>query len=382
MTYGESQVVPTQGRGAAWRLAQHLQEQMAVGHFPPGSRLPSYRELMEEHDLTSGTVSYAMTILSEQGQVERRHGSGVYVRAPRTNRLNQPRQTGLFALVVPEIESGLYLSLQAGMESSAQKNREQLITMTTNGNATRQADALLQLVDRDVSGIALVPSYEATYAYQLRYLRKANIPLVLLHRGVPDVPAPLIDIPFAEVGRIAGRAIGQQGHERVGAFHGLRSPTTELYLDGFRRGLQERGVGLDDQWVSWSDTLLTEPDDYSRHGEKVEQAIVHMLSRRDRPTAVFVSFDRLAAMVYIAAARNGLRVPADLSIVCFGEKRRTGALLLRLATVCVDEYETGRQAYELLAAMQRGERCIDSDERFTMSVSLDPAETLGPPPRI
>jgi len=320
-----------------------------------------------------------MTILSEQGHVERRHGSGVYVREPRVNLPGQARETGLFALVVPEIESGLYLSLQAGMESSAQKDRKQLVTMTTKGNATQQSDVVLQLVDRDVAGIALVPSYDGTHAHQLRHLKKANVPLVLLHRGVPEVSVPLIDIPFVEVGRLAGQVIGSRGHERVGAFLGLRSPTTELYLEGFRRGLQDCGVTCNDAWISWSETLLTEPGDFRKHGEKVDQAILKMLSRPDRPTAVFVSFDRLAEMVYIAAVRNGFRVPDDLSIVCFGEKRRTGALQPRLATVCVDEYETGQQAYRLLTDMHSGVLPLDNHDRFTMKVSFDPAETISYP---
>jgi GntR family transcriptional regulator of arabinose operon len=366
---------PKLGRGAAWCLARQIQGQIESGLLVPGARLPSYRELIEEHDLTLGSVSYAMTILSDQGYVERRRGSGVYVRATSAGR--PAHDTGLFALVVPEIESGLYVSLQAGMESAAQQERMQLITMTTGGDAMRQADALLQLVDRDVAGIALVPSYHETHAHQLRHLGRTQVPLVLLHRGVPGVKSPLIDIPFAEVGRLAGEAIGSRGHQRIGAFVGMTSSATDQYLEGFRHGLRKHGVTCDERWITRSGTLLTEPAELHRYSEEVDRAIADMAPRADRPTAVFATFDRFAEMVYLAAVRHGLRVPQDLSIVCFGEKRRTGALLPRLASVCVDEYETGREAYRLLSAMRSRKLPLEYNDRFTMGLTFEPAETIA-----
>lgn len=375
----ESHVAPTQGRGSAWTLARRLAKLIGEGTYPPGARLPSYRQLMDEYGLTSGVVSYAMSILAEQGHIERRHGSGVYVRAPRLSSTGKQRQTGLFALVVPDIESGLYLSIQAGMESEAQKNRAQLITMTTGANMTQQADVLLQLIDREVAGVALVPCFDSSHAYQLRHLHKANIPLVLLHRGVSGVPAPVIDIPFAEVGRTAGHAIGKMGHDNAGAFFGVRSTITDQYLEGYRLGLKDYGAALDDASVTWSDTMVIPPQDCSRHREKVGKAIVEMLTRPDRPTALFVSFDRLAVMVYLEAVRQGVRVPADLSIVSFGGNRLAGSYAPHLACVVVDEYHTGQKAYALLGEMHRGDRPIENSEKFTMTVTFDCGESLAPP---
>jgi LacI family transcriptional regulator len=263
------------------------------------------------------------------------------------------------------------------MEAAAQKNREQLITMTTGGNVHRQADVLLQLVDRGVVGIALVPCYDYSHGYQLRYLHKANVPLVLLHRGVPDVAAPVIDIPFREVSALAGRELGSAGHKHVAAFLGLHSEVTQLYLDGLRDGLRLHGVELNDSFVMWADTMLIGHEDCSRHADKTEAALNEMLSRSDRPTAVFVSFDRLAVMVYLAAINRGLRVPEDLSIVTFGDSRRSGAILPGMATISVDEYQAGGKAYELLAAMNSGEQALECSDNFTMAVSFDPAETFA-----
>jgi DNA-binding LacI/PurR family transcriptional regulator len=285
----------------------------------------------------------------------------------------------LFALVVPEIESGLYLSLQTGMEAAARANREQLITMTTGGSTMQQADSILQLIDRDVAGIALVPSYEPAHAYQLRHLHRSGVPLVLLHRGVPNVPAPLINIPFAVVGKLAGEVIGECGHKSVAAFVGAPSETTTAYLDGFRRGLQKHQITLAEENVSYTEAMLISAEDYSRYSQDVDVALTSLLARQDRPTAIFVTFDRMAEMIYAVVTTKGLRIPDDISLVCFGGNRRIGPILPHVATVAVDELAAGREAYELLSAMHRGERPLVSEETFTMSVFFDPAASLGSP---
>lgn len=367
------------GRGAAWDLARQIQTEIESGMYESGDRLPAYRELMRQHCLTSGTVSYAMSLLADRGVIERRHGSGVYVRGPIARAIGAGMSVGLSALVVPEIESGLYLSLQAGMAAAVQQCGEQLITMTTGGSTSQQSDILLQLVDRKVSGIAIVPSYDTTQGYQLRHLHRLGVPFVLLHRGVPEVSAPLIDIPFAEVGRLAAVAIGEAGHRRVGAFLGQRSEATELYLKGFRQELEQLGIPLEDRWVLRSDSMLVGSEDYARHGQSIEKLIVTMLDCQNRPTALFVSFDRLAEFVYFAALRHGLKVPDDLSIVCFGGSRSAGPILPRITKIAVDEFRTGQQAYELLAAMRSGRLPIDCGSVSTMSATLDVCETLTRP---
>ena len=379
VTSPKSQPTPTNGRGSAWELARQLAKMIEERKYEPGSRLPSYRQLSETFGLTSGVISYGMSILADQGYIERRHGSGVYVRAIRASAGGPRPQAGLYALVVPDIESGLYLSIQAGMENAAQHNHAQLITMTTGGNTNRQADVLMQLIDRDLAGIALVPCYDGLDGYQMRHLRRANVPLVLLHRGVPNVSVPLIEIPFVEVGYMAGKAISERGHKIAGAFFGLRSPLTEQYLEGYRRGLALTNVDLPDEWVSWSESMIIATEDYARHREKVEQKIARVVIAKHRPTAMFVSFDRLAVMVYLEALKQGVRVPEDLSIVSFGGGSLLDVAPLRMAAVTVDEYHTGEQAYQLLLEMHAGRRSIDNADQFTMAVSFDLGKTLAAP---
>ncbi len=52
---------------------------IASGELKPGERLPSTRELARRFGLHPNTVSAAYSQLQQEGKLERRHGSGVYV---------------------------------------------------------------------------------------------------------------------------------------------------------------------------------------------------------------------------------------------------------------------------------------------------------------
>ena len=60
---------------------QSLREGIAGGRFPPGSRLPSERELADRMGVSRPAVREAMRLLVGQGLIEVRPRRGVYVRA-------------------------------------------------------------------------------------------------------------------------------------------------------------------------------------------------------------------------------------------------------------------------------------------------------------
>jgi DNA-binding FadR family transcriptional regulator len=61
-------------------IADDLQRRIEAGEFPPGSRLPSRRELTAHYDVTAPVIDRAMQILRVKGITETLAGVGVYVR--------------------------------------------------------------------------------------------------------------------------------------------------------------------------------------------------------------------------------------------------------------------------------------------------------------
>jgi DNA-binding FadR family transcriptional regulator len=65
---------------ASRQLADTLRAQIADGAFPPGSKIPSYRQLRDSHHVALNTAQAAIRMLAADGLVEIRPASGAYVR--------------------------------------------------------------------------------------------------------------------------------------------------------------------------------------------------------------------------------------------------------------------------------------------------------------
>jgi len=61
-------------------VALDIRERIAGGEFSDGDRLPTVRELAREYETTTVTVSNALKELDREGLVERKAGSGVFVK--------------------------------------------------------------------------------------------------------------------------------------------------------------------------------------------------------------------------------------------------------------------------------------------------------------
>jgi DNA-binding FadR family transcriptional regulator len=62
------------------RIYRHFVESIKSGKFSPGVKLPAERQLMVDFAAPRGTIRRALKILEEDGLVERRIGSGTFVR--------------------------------------------------------------------------------------------------------------------------------------------------------------------------------------------------------------------------------------------------------------------------------------------------------------
>jgi GntR family transcriptional regulator len=61
-------------------IADDLRKRIEAGEFPPGSRLPTRRELTAHYDVTEPVIDRAMQILRVLGVTETLAGVGVFVR--------------------------------------------------------------------------------------------------------------------------------------------------------------------------------------------------------------------------------------------------------------------------------------------------------------
>jgi DNA-binding FadR family transcriptional regulator len=73
-------------RNASKLLADALRAKIEDGGYPPGSKIPSYRQLRDDHHVALNTAQAAIRMLAAEGLVVIRPAKGAYVcPAPESN---------------------------------------------------------------------------------------------------------------------------------------------------------------------------------------------------------------------------------------------------------------------------------------------------------
>lgn len=187
--------------------------------------------------------------------------------------------------------------------------------------------------------------YAASYHREVSGFAPLHLPSVMVNCFDRDGSWPTV-IPNEEGG---GHSVGVHlvslGHRRI-AYLTL-SPeieATRLRLAGLVRALREAGLAIPDD--------LAVPGQSGTGAFVQEEAFVAanaLLSRADRPTAIFCGNDEIAMQVYNAAGQLGISIPVDLSVVGFDDHRLfSEGLRPGLTSVALPYVQMGRLAVDVL----------------------------------
>ena len=361
------------------QLCERLVEEVTTGRLKPGDALPPEPLIAERLNMARSTVRQAFAQLERNGLIRRVRGKGTFIHEDAQERL----RTGIdaFALLLPDTQSGYYPSLVAGFEEASTALLNQVIVVTTRNDVHRQADGILQLIDKQVAGVALVPVMSPpTPAYQVRQLQKNRVPVVLCHRGLDGVRAPVLAFSGRDIGRLAGEALLRRGHRKVAFAASLRTDLAQAYEQGLRAAMVASGDTLPANRVIYiGSDGYNDVEGFERLHDTAVQKLLD-LPVAERPTALFTGFDATAELIYLQLMRRGVSVPGDISLVSFGGANRLGPMQHRLTAVTVDEAMIGRLAADLLNEMRSGKRPIESEERFEIALGFHEGQTLGDAP--
>ena len=345
------------------QVKKYVLKQIAECHLKPGDALPPERTLAKFLGLAVHTVRHGLDELTQEKVIQRVQGKGTFIRAKEPT--HQKLKLNIYALIVPEVVGCLYPLLIKGFIGAAAELGHQVLVCNTRLDRNVQGDMILQLINKNIAGVVIVPTIDPMPVYQFNMLRSHGIPVVFCHRRPPGVTAPLITWPWKEVGRRAAEAIVKYGHRRV-AFVGLRpDEVSSAYLEGLREILTQNGLDLPDHRVLFHSCE-----------EDSHRVLVEMLEAPDWPTAVFCNDTEEAELLFVKVTQLGLQVPQDLSIIAFGCAWREGALSQRLTSVTIDEVDLGRQAALLIERIRAGQEPSDGEENILVPLSFSEGQSL------
>ena len=323
-----------------------LRQDIQSGRLGRGDRLPSEADLVRQFGASRITVGRAVRDLQVAGLVERRAGSGTYVKAP------QSAGAFSFGLLIPDLgETEIFEPICRGMMASPLAREHALLWGSLDGSGhTKEEDAwrlCRQYIDRRVTGVFFAP-LELTVSKDDVNLRVADafdaarIPVVLLDRTVVPYPRrghhDLVGIDNRRAGYVITEHLLQRGARRL-AFVALphAAATVDARAAGYREALHAAGENVDPAMVQRLD-----PED---------AASVKQMVDSQQPDGIVCANDRTAARLMRTLLGLGYQVPADIRLVGIDDADFAELLPVPLTTLRQPSRQIGDAA--LAAMLQR-----------------------------
>jgi GntR family transcriptional regulator, arabinose operon transcriptional repressor len=320
-----------------------LRRDIQSGRLSRGDRLPSEAELVRQFGASRITVGRAVRELQVAGLVERRAGSGTFVRSP------QVAGALSFGLLIPDLgETDIFEPICRGMMASPLAREHALVWGSVSDAAgSREEHAwrlCRQYIDRGVAGVFFAPlelssGKDGVNQRIADALDAARIPVVLLDRTVVPYPErghhDLVGIDNRRAGYVITDHLLRAGARRV-AFVGL--PHAAATVDAREAGYREALFA----WKAPVEAAL------AHRLDPADDGAVRAVLEAGRPDAVVCANDRTAARLMHTVMRLGYRVPADLRLAGIDDASMASVLPVPLTTLRQPSRQIGDAA---LAAM-------------------------------
>jgi LacI family transcriptional regulator len=247
------------------------------------------------------------------------------------------KRTRTVALVLSDITNPFFTTIARGVEDVAAEHDFAVMFCNTDESELEENKYLQMLIERQIDGVLLVPSGSSPEPFRL--LRSHNVPVVVLDRRVPS---PSVDQVRSDSEAGAYQLVGhllELGHTRIAMLSGQRSITTSAdRIAGYERALTEARIDVDPALICDAGLAVEVGSAMARQ----------VLATRPRPTAIFAANNFIAFGAIRAIRQIGLRVPEDVSLVCFDDVPDEWVIDPFMTCIVQDAYAMGRKAAELL----------------------------------
>jgi GntR family transcriptional regulator, arabinose operon transcriptional repressor len=354
------------------QIYRAIEHDIQSGRWKQGDRLPSEAQLVRQFGASRITVGRAVRDLQRAGLVERRAGSGTYVkRAESAGALS-------FGLLIPELgETDIFEPICQGMMASPLAREHALVWGSFTGSGAskeeRAWDLCRQYIDRRVSGVFFAPLEFTPARHEVNQriaeaLDTAHIPIILLDRTVVPYPGrghhDIVGIDNRRAGYVVTEHLLRLGARRI-TFVGLQhaAATVDARESGYREAL-----------YAWE---LPVERTLAHRLDPADAASVRAVMEAQRPDGIVCANDWTAARIMRTLLELGHALPRDVRLVGIDDVEYASLLPVPLTTLRQPTAQIGAAA--LAAMLDRIARPDFPPRDILLHGSLVVRESCGAP---
>lgn len=366
-------------------IYKQLLKNIEDGKYPNG-KLPTEKETAEQYQVSRITTKKAFELLVGQGYIRRIPGRGSFVvpgrfetektdasadcqisvpdgedrclaaRDAQQDRLlpegSEPVRIGL---IVEEIGESFGAQIVEGVEQACDACGYTLILKCTWGDQKREEEAIDKLLNAGAKGLIIMPVHGVNYNSAILKLYIENFPFVLIDRELKGIPASFVGTDNYQATVNLTKHLFELGHKKICYVAPTDNGTSSLmerrrgFMDAnINQGILIRGNQFIDSIKSTLPYNKTEqmlPGDIS--------LIMEYIKKNPDVTAFLAAEYNIGLIVSRAVKNLGLRVPEDISIVCFDSPANFVGDY-RFTFVRQNEKRMGELGVELLQEAMKG----------------------------
>lgn len=330
------------GKTLQRQVVEFFRKEIMRGSLKTGTSLPSERALAEKFRVSRITIVNALRELTEEGLLERRRGSGTFVRSI-TNKKNGKeenliQQIGLVLLNFKCLESYYFMKFLRPLQEYCEAHYISLRFFSVERE--NQYNALLRAIERqEISGLLIMGNISKKY---LKEIKETNIAMVLVNINIGKTPLEYyrINNRVKESEENAFELLFMLGHRRIAMVGPDVKIKKEIWLS-YINFLERKNC--------YDETLIKQTDWLEESGFNAGK---ELFALEEPPTAIFCQDDFIASGVIGAARDCGLNVPKDISVIGYGNYIMSDFL----TTITVPWELMGRKSLQLLNNLIEGKQ--------------------------
>lgn len=313
------------------KIFESVKNQILSKAYGIGERIPSEKELAETYKVSRITSKKALELLTNERLIVRKPGRGSFVADPETDfepaaapsqaaaASAFPTEMTTIGLVITDFGNSYGTGLIYGMEEASREHDCFLVLRRSFGIPANEELAIQKFLHLGVDGLIVFPAQGEYFNEEILKLVIGRFPLILIDRHLKGVSAASISTDNAAAASKATKYLFELGHRHISFLSPPPMDTTavEDRVEGFIQAHAEHGIAVDRElWVS--DLTSTLPNSFC--DKNIEQDITKLmdhLKRHPAITAFFAIEYNIALLAKSAVERLGLRIPQDISIICF-----------------------------------------------------------------
>lgn len=337
------------------RLANILRELIFQNTNSGIYKLPSEHALCEQYHVSRQTVRAALNLLTEEGLIEKKRGSGSF-----STGLGTMKNT--IGIIVNNADEYTTPALLADIKSVLREKGYSTNTYSTYSKISLEREILEGLTDSSMRGLIVEGTKTALPNPNLdlyELLMEKGISILFMGGNYPALTSSVyVKDDNYYGGYLLAKHLIQKGHTRIAGIFKIDDIQGLERYSGFATALRDFDIPVADELIAWYTAARLEALE-TRSDTGFLTSFLRKI--KDICSAVICQNDEIAYWLIKELRYAGIRVPEDISVVSFDNSYMSDLNSIRITTLSHKDHGMGTASASALLRMIQGEHVLSEE---------------------